>query len=416
MSAPPRRQTSSSSKDKVKKTRAQQIADLQKKIKELKRRLGLNLAEAVLQGFVAFNINPAIMFAQYAGVQAAWGSFLVASERELTTLLQQENEEASRRASADLRGSRGSGGGSQPPAITGERLRDVSSDELIKNVGLVTEAYLSSLPSFATAFNLGSNNRPTNIKTAEDLWRTSSGHKGLIQRFVPRGSVSNFSFNNVLPIEVKDSVQKRWGFQFHYNPGSVLMEYAGIPNVSQGYIMSGEDVFNAVGTQVSQSTIQFQLVLNRVFDMQYYTKKGRLREDAPPSVYSPAMPTEEDQKEIYNKGTMYDVEFLLSTILGYRINTFLRKETADIGWIGGNQVEIYLGNSLKYLAVTTSATVQHTIFNERMVPTFSTLSLVFNRIPDYANGNGGVTSGPTGINQNTAAAPPPPAAKTGKTA
>lgn len=292
------------------------------------------------------------------------------------------------------------------PTVTGQRLNTRNSGELVTNVGLVTEAYLSPLKSFRTAFNLSSNNRPTKVSSADQLWSNSAGHKGLIQTFVPRSGLSSVSFDAFLPADVKSSVQQRWGFQFHYNPGSIDMTYAGIPDIDVGYVASGQDPFNIVGSQVSQATISFQLVLNRIFDMQYYTPEGRLRADAPPSVYSPSRPSVKDQENIYNRGTMYDVEFLLSTILGFQAATQFRNNTADLGWIGGHPVELYLGKSLKYLAMTQGASLRHIIFNERMVPTFSTLSLTFNRIPDYASAT--TDGGPSGINQTTPAAPPPP--------
>jgi uncharacterized membrane protein YgcG len=292
----------------------------------------------------------------------------------------------------------------------GQRLSRGNKNELIRNVGMVQEAYFSSLQSFQKTFNLQTNNRPAQIKSADQLWTSSAGSKGLIQTFVPRAQLSNIQFDTFLPADVKqgNSRQRRWGFQFHYNPGSIDMTYGGIPDIDIGYVASGRDPFNLVGTQVSQSTIEFQLVLNRVFDMQYYTASGALRASAPPSLYSPSRPSAADQKLIFNRGTMYDVEFFLSAVLGFRAATQFRGNTADLGWIGGHPVELYLGRSLKYLAVTRGASLKHIIFNERMVPTFSTLSLSFNRIPDYASGSSGSDTSATGISQNTSASPPPP--------
>jgi hypothetical protein len=347
-------------------------------------------------------------------IQGIWSLEISQLVRERSKLLapterQAQQQVTNRAVGLSLGVGNGSGTGLMSQGILdriqGKQQGSKNPDERIQNVGMVTEAYFSPLTSFAKTFNLQTNNRPRVIQQAEQLWETSAGNKGIIQSFVPRSGLSSYSFNAALPSDVKTNTQSRFGFQFHYNPGSIDMTYAGIPDIDVGYVGSGEDVFNLVGSQVSQASISFQLILNRVFDMQYYTAAGQLRSDSPPSLYSPQKPSAKDQEQIYNRGTMYDVEFLLSSILGFRAGTQFRGNTADLGWIGGHPVELFLGKSLKYLAMTQGASLRHIIFNERMVPTFSTLSLTFNRIPDYATSG---DSGATGASTRDAATPPPP--------
>lgn len=366
------------------------------------------LAFSLANHFVKYGVillSPGVQGREIKAVKAlrdVWESRMRAAIAERTTLLgginDAQNNQVDNRTGSNLSGNNSS-------ATLGVEITSKDKNERIQNVGMVTEAYFSPLASFSEAFNLQTNNRPRVIQQADQLWETSAGNKGIIQSFVPRGNLSSYDFNASLPRDVKTNTQQRYGFQFHYNPGSIDMTYAGIPDIDVGYVGSGEDVFNLVGSQVSQASISFQLILNRVFDMQYYTTAGQLRDDVPDSLYSPQKPNRRDQEQIYNRGTMYDVEFLLSSILGFRAGTQFRGNTADLGWIGGHPVELFLGRSLKYLAMTQGASLRHIIFNERMVPTFTTLSLTFNRIPDYANSG---DSGATGVSTKDAATPAPP--------
>jgi hypothetical protein len=361
--------------------------------------------------FTKYKVVPAAVGTQGREITAVralrdvWESRMRALVEERRPLLgginQAQNVQVDNRTGSNL-------SGGNPPPSTGTPITRKDGNQRIQNVGMVTEAYFSPLASFSNTFNLQTNNRPRVIQQAEQLWETSAGNKGIIQSFVPRDNLSSYNFNASLPRDVKTNTQERYGFQFHYNPGSIDMTYAGIPDIDVGYVGSGEDVFNLVGSQVSQASITFQLILNRVFDMQYYTPAGRLRFDSPQSLYSPQTPTFKDQEQIYNRGTMYDVEFLLSSILGFRAGTQFRGNTADLGWIGGHPVELFLGRSLKYLAMTQGASLRHIIFNERMVPTFTTLSLTFNRIPDYANSG---DSGATGVTTRDPASPAPPSSQ-----
>jgi hypothetical protein len=93
-------------------------------------------------------------------------------------------------------------------------------------------------------------------------------------------------------------------------------------------------------------------------------------------------------------GTMYDFEFLLRTIMGYTMKSSLRdysffedKGTADMGFLGARPVELHLGKNMRYLGYITNINLEHVIFDNRMVPLFSNVSIAFSRLPDYQGSN-----------------------------
>jgi hypothetical protein len=83
---------------------------------------------------------------------------------------------------------------------------------------------------------------------------------------------------------------------------------------------------------------------------------------------------------------MYDIEFLLQTMFSYSpLATELRNKTSDIGYLGAFPVEMHLGNKLRYVVIIDAINVRHAIFDHRMVPIYSTVSITARRIPDYLN-------------------------------
>lgn len=226
------------------------------------------------------------------------------------------------------------------------------------------------------------NNNPAAVASADALWSTSSGSKGMIVmseqvlKSINSGSnapqTSNYYDNN------------NYGFQFQYNPGTVSMNYFTSPNVDVTMMTSGTEMFNLAGVSGSQGSVSFQVIINRTFDMQYYTSAGTLKSGYDiASIYSkPPAPSE--YKDIVNKGTMYDVEYLLRVLMGTTLNSYLRgQKTADMGWLPAIPVELHLGKSLRYLGTVNSVNLNHIIFSEKMVPLFTTVDIQFTRLPDY---------------------------------
>lgn len=288
----------------------------------------------------------------------------------------------------------GGGGGDAPPPDTRGPALTYNANELLYNVGCVKDAYFRDSRGFFKTMSTTAegkvSDRVTTVTNPNQLWQKVGTNKGMITLFVPAssdpgqdGAVVPASDSKLQPAE-----NRRYGFQFHYNPTEITMNFAGAPNTDAGLEISGQEKFNLVGSQVTQSTISFDMVFNRVFDMNYYKEDGTIKPEFKKkdgiNLYSPRMPKDAtEEKQIFNKGTMYDVEFLLSTVLGFKLNTKLRGVTADVGWLSGRPVELYLGRSLKYVGFINNFSLTHKMFNERMTPIFSIASLSFNRIPDY---------------------------------
>ena len=286
--------------------------------------------------------------------------------------------------------------------------------KLVYNASAPTEAYFSTQETWeyhskGKTLNVMGSNVPKKLSDdAMDMWKNSTNHKGIIQPYVRRLDNKNTQGNISKPVAPNgysspaydlSGKNERYAFQFLYNPGSVAMSYAGAPDIDVGAQIAGTEQFALLGSiGVTQSTIQFDLLINRMFDMKYYDPDTKmLRSDLkshPEKVYPGKTPSEKEQKDIYNKGTMYDLEFLLRALLGYAAPTVLRggEMTADIGYIGSVPVELHLGTSLRYLGIVNSIAVKHLTFNERMVPLFTSVSLNFNRIPDFVDIEGETTT------------------------
>jgi hypothetical protein len=301
------------------------------------------------------------------------------------------------------------------------------------NVGSVSEAYFTSRSEFLldgknteTLHSAVAGDKPTPaLSSALELWNNGKASKGM---FITWGDLNTgFQAENAdqgLEKLMHEALPPH-AFRFQYNPGSISMAYAGTPLVDPNFEASGQDKFNLVGTGVTQSTIQFQLLINRMYDMKYYwredeiitggalngpdgekiivkgngAKAGTLKPDAQ-NVYGAETVDETTQQAIYNLGTMYDFEFLLRTIMGYSMKSSLRDYsffkdggTADMGFLGARPVELHLGKNLRYLVFITGINVEHVIFDNRMVPLFSNVSITCSRLPDYQS-SGATTQTP----------------------
>lgn len=268
---------------------------------------------------------------------------------------------------------------------------DYTGKGLAYNVGCVKDAYFSPRASFNQLLSKDASgsiqDKPVKVESSSQLWSSAGKTKGMISLFLPANP--DITMDGITPPEGSALTPSQWeqySFQFHYNPTSVSMTYSGTPAIDISLSISGNDPFNLLGQQGSQSTIDFDLVLNRIADFKYYDANGRIKTEYKNSnIYSPRMPKDAaEEQEIYNKGTMYDVEFLLSTVIGFKSDTSLRGTTADLGWLTGRPVKLSLGKSLKYVGTIDGFGVNHTMFDVRMVPIFSTVKLSFKRIPDFA--------------------------------
>jgi hypothetical protein len=256
----------------------------------------------------------------------------------------------------------------------------VGTSALQYNASTVRESYFSSTPAFTKQMRFNSNS-PSAVSAATDLWNTVNGSKGMIVTSAATVKAWNSGSQQTTSAQIGDN--HNYGFQFMYNPGTVSMNYFTSPNIDVTMMTSGQDLFNLSGVAGSQGSVGFQIVINRIFDMQYFDRNGVKRAGAEQAYSKPPRNIQEWQ-ELYNKGTMYDVEYLLRTLMGTTMSSYLRgQNTADMGWLPAMPVELHLGKSLRYLGTVNSFSLSHTIFDERMVPLFTTVDIQFARLPDY---------------------------------
>lgn len=290
------------------------------------------------------------------------------------------------------------------------------SGELIYNVGNVKQAYIrtgkptkkagSDEASNFDTFGSGYGNSPKLVKQAIELWTDSSNHKGMIATWTPPSSIGidSATTSGMGTYGTKDP--NKYAFQFLYNPQPITMAYKGAPPIDISQYTSGSEDYALWAGGSAGGTISFDILLMRMYDMPYYKPdakgKGILTK---PGIYVNRQPLGattagslfDEQDAIYNRGTMYDLEFLLRTVLGVTIDSSLRNvKTADIGWVGAMPVEIHLGPGLRYWGTVAGLTVNHVLFNERMVPMFSTVRVEISRLPDYNWAKGDVVA-PTSL-------------------
>jgi hypothetical protein len=296
-----------------------------------------------------------------------------------------------------------SGGGNPSPPTTPAAPRD---NTVKYNVSTVKEAYFYSGQSFFNQANenwkkkdpnvtskfdneIWAGNTPSKIEKANDLWKKGAGSKGMIINWNPPGNTSAggaIDDGSTWGTAYGNKTKKRYGFQFLYNPTTISMSYGGVADVDPSLQSSGTEEYLLANPTVFKSTINIEVVINRMYDMRHLNSTG-LKTGKISDFYEGNVPEVADLKLIYNKGTMYDVEFLLQTMFPYEpIESQFRGKTSDIGFLGASPVELHLGNNLKYVAQINSISVNHVIFDTRMVPLFSTVSINTNRIPDYKQG------------------------------
>jgi hypothetical protein len=257
----------------------------------------------------------------------------------------------------------------------------LSTGELVYNASAVREAYFGEYKSENMPQLMKSTNQPSLVTKATDLWGSVVGSKGMIVTSEQVLKAWNSGSNS--PESASYFDKNNYGFQFQYNPGTVSMTYQTSPNVDVTMMTSGQEMFNLAGTSSSQGSVNFQIVINRIFDMQYYTPLKQL-EPGRQDRYSKPPANLQEENDIYDKGTMYDIEFLLRTLMGTSMLSYLRAgRTADMGWLPAIPVELHLGKSMRYLGTVNSLSLNHMIFNERMVPTLTTVDINFSRLPDY---------------------------------
>lgn len=290
----------------------------------------------------------------------------------------------------------GGGNGSNPQGSAGNT---PALDDYIYNAPMMNSAYFSS-NSIQTAFTKSGKSLPEGMKNALTDAFKYNGTRGAIQM----NADTRLYLNTQAFKAIKGKVIKpeAYGFRFHYNPTTVSLSYGQMQEVSPELLEGGEGLkFNPI-TPLGQGGFSFDLYLNRIDDLNYIQPNGQLQilstppgpVTSPPTLPDiktfnstdlyPSPVSASELKEIYKKGTMYDIEYIFRAVHGgsndYRSK--LRGMTSDIGWIAGIAVEFHLGDNMRYLGRINGVSVNHVLLNERMVPMLTVINIQASRFYD----------------------------------
>lgn len=281
---------------------------------------------------------------------------------------------------------------SSGPSKDGGTIKGIEfSKDYQYNAPMVSSAYWgNSLESTILEGNLVDQGK---YGDAREAWKGTTGGRGTIQ--MDEKFLKSFKNSTESPEKLKLDTQK-YGFKFLYNPQTVQMAWGVLSYMSPPFEMSGQDVFQPVSTGLLVSAISFEILLNRIKDFDYLNEDGlinpsQLTDTGEYIVTStsrnpyPETIDSDDLKEIYQKGTMYDIEYLLKVLNGPHTRFESRLSglmTADRAYLTPNIVELHLGANLRYRVRIGQFSVNHIMFNPRMVPILSSVKLDFRRLPD----------------------------------
>lgn len=224
---------------------------------------------------------------------------------------------------------------------------------------------------------------------ARRAWQGVTGGRGTIQ--MDKKFLTSFSNTTLELSALKQLDRQKYGFKFLYNPQTISMAWGLMQEMDPLYEATQYDPFQTVAAGLMTSTVTFDLLLNRIKDFDYIGQYGLLPQTSfrgeiggyRPAIKNPYPETvpNEDLIEIWDRGTMYDIEYFLKTINGPdgTIKSALNGTTADKAYLRPAIVELHLGNRLRYRVRISSFSVNHVIFNNRMVPMLSTVRLTCNR-------------------------------------
>ena len=188
------------------------------------------------------------------------------------------------------------------------------------------------------------------------------------------------------------SASKQWGFRFMYNPTTI--SYQTSANNAPDWTFGSKD---SAALLTGNQTVTIQLYLNRIIDLGYlnavygygYLNSLGANQISIPAAYGRNL-TPDEYKGIMSRGTEYDLEFLYRCLTGDPLtnNPLLNSDfkttgSADIGYITGIPLWLYLNDNLRYFGSVASLNVNHVIFNTEMVPMLSVVDINFSRYPAY---------------------------------
>lgn len=165
--------------------------------------------------------------------------------------------------------------------------------------------------------------------------------------------------------------KRRYGCVFHYNPTSLA--YSVGTNDSLPTYSSGSQAGSAL---IADGTVSLSLELyfNRIYDLAAPSAGGYERPLSKKNAVG-----ENEKYMLQMRGTEYDIEFLYRSANGdpqpVRHADYL---TSDFGFIMRTPLRLRLG-AFTYIVLVQGISVNHLIFTEQMVPTFTQVTLTVDR-------------------------------------
>jgi hypothetical protein len=285
-------------------------------------------------------------------------------------------------------------GGSQTASTAVTNAANFARKDYTYNIPLIKNAHFAGGGekgiSLAIQDTAGQRMMPSAIKDGLAAFNNLGNSKGVIQM---SAETAYYLGKEQGKKGYKGKKSVPYGFKFHYNPNSIGMSYGTMVDMSPELLMSGRDKINPI-MPPGTGGFGFELMLNRLEDMSYINPDGTLKnpdggvanQEARSKELWGRSVTAATLKEIWNKGTMYDLDFLFRALHGGQGDymSSLRGQTSDQGWLNGAAVEFHLGSNLRYLGRITSIDITHGMFNSRMVPLVSYVSIKAARFYDLS--------------------------------
>ena len=203
--------------------------------------------------------------------------------------------------------------------------------------------------------------------------------KDIIYNKVPQGVMGRIfqDADSAASVNLTDP-KKLWGFRFMYNPTTV--QYQTQANTNVDFTFGAADPAQLLAGNIS---FQFQLYLNRILDMTHLQGDRKTGQDYIPSLGTEAI------DGLINRGTEYDLEFLYRVCNGdpdtsqglNPLLTYAGGMTSDIGLLKALPVWIVINENMRIFGSISNISVNHVMFDRRMVPILSTVDLTVTRYP-----------------------------------
>jgi hypothetical protein len=193
-------------------------------------------------------------------------------------------------------------------------------------------------------------------------------------QFIPRfgrlGAIYTDDFTASAAVEM--FTDTRYGCQFHYNPTSV-----GYSAASDTTSINAQTQATDPNALILPGTIgmTFEVYFNRIYDMATGTSDKHYERPLRRSGHW----WDDEAVMIREIGTEYDIEYLYRAVNGdpQQVRHVDRK-TADVGFMVRNLTRLHIG-AFQYIGFIDSINVNHILFTEEMVPTFTSVTISFSR-------------------------------------